>query len=221
MKNNYKPIMLVIFFISLFSFYKVEALIKDYSLLGKVIYLDAGHGGVDSGATSTTALEKEINLEIVQKLELELLSRGAIVLLTRNGDYDLSTTNINRKRDDLYSRVKLINNSNCDLYLSIHLNSTTSSTWRGLQIFYSSINTKNKTLADTINKRLENDISNVREVKLSNEYYMYKNITIPGILIEAGFLSNPNDNYLLRQDDYQTKLALSITNGVVEYFTTN
>jgi N-acetylmuramoyl-L-alanine amidase len=213
--------MLLVFCLSLFSFYKVEALVKDYSLLGKVIYLDAGHGGVDSGATSSTALEKDINLEIVDKLESELMSRGALVLLTRDDDYDLSTTNINRKKDDLYSRVKLINNSNCDLYISIHLNSTTSSTWRGLQIFYSTINEQNKLLAETVNQTLSQDIPNVREVKKSNEYYMYKNITIPGILIEAGFLSNPNDNYLLRQDEYQYKLVTSITNGIVNYFTSN
>lgn len=219
MKENYKIIMLFIFLISLFSFYKVEAVVKDYSLLGKIIYLDAGHGGPDSGAISGKILEKNINLEIVKKLELELMSRGAIILLTRDGDYDLSTTNINRKRDDLYSRVKLINNSNCDLYISIHLNSTTSSTWRGLQIFYSSINSQNKVLADKVDESISKNISNTRDVKLSNDYYMYKNITIPGILIEAGFLSNPNDSYLLRQDDYQTKLVTSITDGVVNYFT--
>jgi N-acetylmuramoyl-L-alanine amidase len=179
----------------------VEAMVKDYSLLGKVIYLDAGHGGVDSGAVSNTALEKEINLEIVDKLESELMARGALVLLTREGDYDLSTTSVNRKRDDLYSRVKLINDSNCDLYISIHLNSTTSNVWRGLQIFYSSVNDENKVLAEMVNKTLSKEIDNVREVKKSNEYYMYRNITRPGILIEAGFLSNYNDNYLLRQDE--------------------
>lgn len=221
MKEKYKMIMLFIFIISLFSFYKVEAIVKDYSLLGRVIYLDAGHGGPDSGAISGNTLEKDINLQIVKKLELELISHGAIVLLTREGDYDLSTTSINRKRDDLYSRVKLINNSHCDLYISIHLNSTTSSTWRGLQIFYSSINSQNKILAEQIDKSISKMISNTRDIKLSNDYYMYKNITIPGILIEAGFISNPSDNYLLRQDEYQTKLVNSITNGIVNYFTYN
>ena len=108
--SKYNNIVLFIFLIILFSFYKVEAFVKDYSLLGKIIYLDAGHGGADSGAISNNLYEKNLNLEIVDKLESELLSRGAIVLLTRDGDYDLSTTNINRKKDDLYSRVKLINN---------------------------------------------------------------------------------------------------------------
>ena len=217
--SKYNNIVLFIFLIILFSFYKVEAFVKDYSLLGKIIYLDAGHGGADSGAISNNIYEKNLNLEIVDKLESELLSRGAIVLLTRDGDYDLSTTNINRKKDDLYSRVKLINNSNCDLYISIHLNSTTSTKWRGLQIFYSNINENNKFLAETINNSLIKDIKNVREIKKSNNYYMYKNITTPGILIEVGFLSNPNDKYLLKQEEYQYKLVSSITDGIVNYFT--
>jgi len=219
--SKYNNIMLFIFFIALFSFYKVEAFVKDYSLLGKVIYLDAGHGGADSGAISNNIYEKDLNLEIVDKLESELLSRGALVLLTRDGDYDLSTTTINRKRDDLYSRVKLINSSNCDLYISIHLNATTSSNWRGLQIFYSSINKENKLIAETVSDTLSQNIANVREVKLSNNYYMYKNITIPGILVEVGFLSNPNDKYLLRQDEYQYKVVSSIADGIVKYFTNN
>lgn len=219
--SKYNNIMLFIFLIVLFSFYKVEAFVKDYSLLGKVIYLDAGHGGADSGAISNNIYEKDLNLEIVDKLESELLSRGALVFLTRDGDYDLSTTTINRKRDDLYSRVKLINNSNCNLYISIHLNATTSSNWRGLQIFYSSTNNKNKLLAETVNNTLSQNIKNVREVKLSNNYYMYKNITIPGILIEVGFLSNLNDKYLLRKDEYQYKIATSIADGIVKYFTNN
>ena len=209
--SKYNNIVLFIFLIILFSFYKVEAFVKDYSLLGKVIYLDAGHGGADSGAISNNIYEKNLNLEIVDKLESELL--------TRDGDYDLSTTNINRKKDDLYSRVKLINNSNCDMYISIHLNSTTSTKWRGLQIFYSSINENNKLLAETINNSLIKDIKNVREIKKSNNYYMYKNITTPGILIEVGFLSNPNDKYLLKQEEYQYKLVSSITDGIVNYFT--
>ena len=218
---KYRNIMLFIFLISIFSFSKVEAFIKDYSLLGKIIYLDAGHGGPDSGAISGSTLEKNINLEIVDKLETELLARGALVILTRDGDYDLSTTTINRKRDDLYSRVKLINNSSCDLYLSIHLNSTTSDNWRGLQIFYSNINSENKILATTVNNSLAQDFKNIRDIKLSNEYYMYKNITKPGILIEAGFLSNPNDRYLLKKDEYQYQLVSSITKGIIEYFTSN
>ena len=73
------------------------------------------HGGVDSGSVSNTFLEKDMNLILVQELEKILVSRGAVVYLTRDGDYDLANSTLNRKRNDLYNRVKLINNSGCDL----------------------------------------------------------------------------------------------------------
>lgn len=214
-----KSLIMIMFFIMCFSISKVYADVSDLPLLGKVIYLDAGHGGVDDGASSNKIKEKDINLVLVKKLESVLISKGAIVYLTRKGDYDLSKTNINRKRSDLANRAKLINESKADMYISIHLNSTTESRWRGLQIFYNNVNSENKILADTISDILKEKLSNVREVKKENDYYMYKRITnVPGILIEAGFISNPNDNYILRESDYQDKLVNSITLGIISYF---
>ena len=104
--GKYKALMLVMFFLSVFCFSRVNANVRDYSLLGRCIYLDAGHGGVDSGAISNTFLEKDMNLILVNKLANKLFERGAMVFLTRDGDYDLSTSTINRKRNDLYNRVE-------------------------------------------------------------------------------------------------------------------
>ena len=210
--------MLVIFFLSVFCFSRVNANVRDYSLLGRCIYLDAGHGGVDSGAISSTFLEKDMNLILVNKLANELFDRGAMVFLTRDDDYDLASTTVGRKRSDLYNRAKLINNSNSDIYISIHLNSTTSSKWRGLQVFYSSVNKENKVIGEVFYNTFKNNLSNVRELKKENSYYMYRNIKIPGVLIEAGFISNPSDNYILRSDDYQNTLVNNIVNGVISYF---
>lgn len=176
------------------------------------------HGGKDAGAIVNNLKEKEINLIIVKKIERELSSKGAIVFLTREGDYDLSNTNFNRKRNDLYNRAKLINDSNSDMYISIHLNSTTDSKWRGLQIFYSSVNKENKIMGKTFYDIFKSNLSNVRELKKENAYYMYRNIKVPGILIEAGFISNPSDNYILRSDDYQNVLVNNIVKGVISYF---
>ena len=209
--NKYKSLIIVMFFIFTFSIYKVYANVNDLPLLGRVIYLDAGHGGVDDGARSN-------NIVLVKKLEKKLIGMGAIVYLTRDGDYDLSTTKINRKRSDLYNRAKMINESNADIYISIHLNSTDSSKWRGLQVFYNDINSENVVIAKCITDILKNNISNVREVKKVNTYYMYKKIKIPGILIETGFISNASDNYLLRDSNYQDKLINNITNGIISYF---
>ena len=93
-------------------------------------------------------LEKDINLAISKRLEEELSSLGAIVYQTRYGDYDLSVTYAsNRKRSDLSRRGNIINDSGCDLYLSIHLNAETSSTWRGAQVFYDNINEEKEKIA--------------------------------------------------------------------------
>ena len=216
--RQYKTLIIALFFLSIFCLSKVNAIVKDYSLLGKVIYLDPGHGGVDAGAISNTFLEKDMNLLLSEKLANVLISKGAIVYLTRDGDYDLSNSTINRKRNDLYNRVKLINNSKSDMYISIHLNSSTSSKWNGIQLFYSSVLKDNKVIAETITNTLKKNMQNIREVKKENGYYMYSKIKVPGILIEAGFISNANDNYKIRQSNYQDILINNIVMGIKEYF---
>ena len=115
----------LVFLLTLLCFFNfVSAKENNLSLLSKVIYLDAGHGGADSGAFYKNVKESDLNLSITNKV-MELLKQdGAIVYLTRYGDYDLSVSNAwNRKRSDLSRRANIINQSECDLYLSIHLNS--------------------------------------------------------------------------------------------------
>lgn len=217
--NKIKTLLLALVIVTTITISKTYAVINDYTLLGKTIYLDAGHGGPDSGAIAGGIYEKNINLEIVQKLEKELIKKGATVYLTRNEDTDLSTQNHNRKRSDLTNRAKKINKTNPDLYLSIHLNSTISSKWRGMQIFYTNKNKQNKFLAQTIYNEMEKNLSNVREIKQENNYYMYKQITVPGVLVEVGFLSNPSDNYILRDEKYQEKISRLLASSLEIYFT--
>ncbi len=216
--KQYKTLILVMFFLCVLTLSKVNASIKDYTLLGKCIYIDPGHGGADSGAVSNKFLEKDMNLLLSQKLASELFQRGAFVYLTRDGDYDLSNSTINRKRNDLYKRAKIINKSKCDMYVSIHLNSSPSSKWSGIQVFYSNTNKNNKKIAQTITNNLENDLNNIRDYKKENSYYMYSKIKVPGVLIEAGFISNSRDNYNIRNKKFQDKLIKSIADGISEYF---
>ena len=159
-----------------------------------------------------------MNLLLSEKLAKNLISKGAVVYLTRDGDYDLSKSTINKKRDDLYSRVKLINNSNANMYISIHLNSSPSSKWNGIQVFYSNILKENKLIADTITNTLKDNMKNIRDIKKENSYYMYSKLKVPGVLIEAGFISNPNDNYKIRQSTYQDILINNIAIGIEKYF---
>jgi len=217
--NKYKILIIAMFFLSIFTISKVDALVKDLPLLGKIIYLDAGHGGKDCGAIAGTTYEKDLNLALTKKIAQKLGEKGAIVLLTRVDDNDLASPNIaNRKRSDLTNRAMLINKSKANMYISIHMNSTTNSNWRGLQIFYNSNNPNNINLANTVNDTIKKEMSTVREVKKVNDYYMYKQIKKTGILIEAGFLSNPSDLYLLKQDSYQEELSNLITKGIINYY---
>ena len=216
--NKYKLLILICFFLITITLPKVTATVNNLNLLGKVIILDAGHGGVDAGATSGKIIEKDLNLILAKKLEKQLVSRGATVYLTREDDKDLSTTTVNRKRSDLYNRAKYINDISPDMYISIHLNSVTNQTWKGLQVFYTTKNKENKLIAETITNHLKKNMSNIREIKKDDTYYMYKYIKSPGVLIEAGFISNPNENYLLRKEEYQNKLVTLIEEGVEIYF---
>ena len=219
--NKYKLLIIICFFLLTLTLPKVTATVKNLNLIGKVIVLDAGHGGKDDGAVNSKIIERDLNLVLVKKLEKELVSQGAIVYLTREDENDLSTTTVNRKRSDLYNRAKYIDKISPDMYISLHLNSSPSPSWRGLQIFYTSKNEKNKLIAETITNHLKEKMSNIREIKKDNTYYMYKHISSPGILIEAGFISNPSDNYLLRNEEYQDKLIISISEGIEKYFKNN
>ena len=209
--KKYNIIIIICFLILTFTISKTYAIINGLSLLGKVIYIDPGHGGRDSGAVYKNIYEKDINLEISEKIEKELVSYGAIVYMTRDDDRDLSIGNQNKKRSDLANRSYKINKIKPDIYISIHQNYIPSSKWKGLQIFYDNINPKNKLLADSLTKSLKTKLNNVRDVKNNNSYYMYSKIQFPGVLIETGFLSNYEDRNNLLNNKYQRELAKNIT----------
>ena len=157
---RYKITVLFILLISICTFNFVEAGTNELPLLGKVIYLDPGHGGLDPGAMYKNIKEKNINLQISKNLEKRLTKLGAIVYLTRYDDYDLSVNNtINRKRSDLSRRGNIINKSDCDLFLSIHLNAENTGIWKGAQTFYNTNNKENKknsrTSSTTIQRRFK------------------------------------------------------------------
>lgn len=213
----FKHKLLILFlFLSIITVPYVRALTTQ-PLFNKIIYIDPGHGGRDPGAIYKDIKESDINLQISNYLEEELTKLGATVYLTRYEDVDLSPSTRNRKKNDLYSRVKLINNSNCDLYISIHLNSIKNSTWYGAQVFYDDINAENIKIADIFQQTIKEELSSSREYKEITDIYLNKNITRPGILVEAGFLSNSNERYLLKTEDYQRKIAKTLANASIKY----
>ena len=186
-------------------------------LTGKNIVLDIGHGGDDPGTSYQNILEKDLNLAIGLELEKELSKNGASVILTREGDYDLASPNARRrKKSDFDNRIDLINNSNANIYLSIHINYLESSSYYGGQIFY--YGEENKKLAEDLQAQF-NKISYPRSIKPMPNIYMYKHLKIPGVLVECGFISKKKEREKLITPSYQKEIAKSLTKGLILYFT--
>ena len=160
-----------------------------FPLLGKTIILDAGHGGKDGGAEVGNVKEKDVNLRIVKVLKDTLEEKGANVILTRTGDDDLSEDGVSRrKKSDFDKRIEIINNTNPDIYLSIHQNIFESSKYRGAQVFYVSNNSYNKHLAEVIQSEL-NSFTNSNNVILTKSKGENSQIVI-SFLISYSFISN-------------------------------
>lgn len=216
MKTKFKILILFLLLISaIFINNEVKAILP---LSGKIIVVDVGHGGADPGTISNDIYESNINLAISKFLELELTKVGATVILTRDGNYDLSSPNARwRKKSDFDNRIKLINNSGANMYLSIHLNYLTDSKYSGAQVFYN--NEENKEIAMVIQETLNNKLQNNRDIKkIPQKTYMYDKLTVPGVLIECGFLSNPKEKNLLNSSSYQQKIATTIKDALINYY---
>lgn len=217
--NNYywKMLSLFLILVIVFSFFKANALLP---LSGKIIIVDPGHGGKDPGTVSNNIYESDINLKISKYLEYYLTINGASVILTRNGNYDLSSPNIyNRKRSDFDNRIKIINHSNADMYLSIHLNYLSDSSYYGPQVFYNKKQDNNEELAKVIQEYLNSKTNTKREIKkIPDRTYMYNKLNPPGVLIECGFLSNYQEREKLKSDKYQKKIAQYITEAIIKFY---
>lgn len=215
LKKKCKSIVLVVLCLFVFSIQIISA--QSLPLQDTIIMVDAGHGGRDSGTYYGDILEKDINLEIAKELEKELTKYGAIVYMTRKRDVDLSSIyDSAKKRGDLYRRLLLIKEKKCDLYISIHINWYDDNTLRGAEVLYNSINKENKVLAQSIMNRFKKELESNRNIK-TTDLYMYRNTTTPGVLVECGYLSNPTERKLLQKEEYQKRLAKTITKGIIDF----
>lgn len=217
MKIKYINLLLIIIGILLLNITKVEALLP---LSGKTIVIDPGHGGKDPGTVVANIYESNINLKIAKYLEYYLSINGASVIMTRNDNYDISSPKIyNRKRSDFDNRIKIINNSNANMYISIHLNYLSDSSYYGPQLFYNEKNVENKKIATLMQNSLNKYKLGSRKIKpIPKRTYMYNKLKIPGVLIECGFLSNYNERLKLVTDKYQKKMAQYIVESIIKYY---
>lgn len=189
-------------------------------LAGKVIVIDPGHGGPDGGASGKNdASEKEIALQVAKQTRDYLQQAGALVYLTRETDTDLAGETSgysNRKSVDIRKRLAFIDEKNPDLFISVHLNAIPQRQWAGAQTFYYPSNSENKTLAKHIQSELIRNLENTdRKPMEKNGVYLLKHAEVPGTLVEIGFLSNEQEEKLLKTEAYQKKVAASIYQGIM------
>lgn len=150
-------------------------------------------------------------------MEQELTKLGAKVIMTRNGDFDLSSPNVSyRKKSDFDNRIRIINDSNANMYLSIHLNYLSNASYYGPQVFYDK---ENENLAKMVQNIMNEDLNGKRKYKkIPNNTYMYSKLKPEGILIECGFLSNKRERELLSTEKYHQKIAQSIARAIKMYY---
>lgn len=190
-----------------------------------IIILDAGHGLPDEGAVGFTGTtEQAINLAIVLKLQKIIEQSGSKVVLTRsdeNGIYEITENSIrNKKVSDIKNRTYIGNNNNGDVYISVHLNKYQESKYSGWQTFYQYDNDEGKKIAEVIQQEMNKnmDQKNDRKPMSLKGVYIMDNIKIPTIVIECGFLSNPEEEQKLKDSNYQNKIAWGIYIGLQRYF---
>ena len=179
------------------------------------IIIDAGHGGIDGGATSCTgALESAINLEIALRLNDLMRFLGYETVMIRTTDTSIYTDGSSiaaQKVSDLKERVRIVNETEGAILVSIHQNTFSDSRYGGAQVFYGS-NADCKALATNLQNSLVETVNpgSKRVCKKANGVYLMEHIDACGVLIECGFLSNPEEEAMLRSTDYQKKLCCVI-----------
>lgn len=185
------------------------------------VVIDVGHGGIDSGKVSADGvLEKDVNLAIAKKLKVLLEQEDVSVTLTRESDTGLyHESDSNKKVADLQNRCALIEKTDPDCTVSIHQNSFSSPEVRGAQVFYYGQSSEGETLAKLVQASLTRrvDPGNHRQAKANESYYLLKRTVSPTVIVECGFLSNPEEAALLTSEDYQNRLVWAIHMGVMEF----
>lgn len=197
-----------------------------------VVVIDAGHGGEDGGASSDSGVcEKDLNLQISKLCGVILKAGGYDVRLTRTDDRliydmydDLEDYKGKKKVYDLRNRIRFAEEAEADVFVSIHMNKFFQPQYSGTQVYYSQNNPASADFAAAVQGSVREHLQpeNNRETKMStSSIYILKNIKLPAILVEAGFLSNPTDLKNLTDDSYKVKMAACISAAIANSFKGN
>ncbi|MCI8612628.1 MAG: N-acetylmuramoyl-L-alanine amidase [Clostridia bacterium] len=185
--------------------------------VNKTVVIDAGHGGVDGGVQgiNTGTKESDLNLAIARALKKELENNGYNVVMTRSGSdglYGLSSKN--RKQKDMAARKEIIAKANADLVISIHQNFYPRSQIRGAQVFYAPGSDVGKQMADSMQSAINTNLAACSRTAMPGDYYILQCSSVPSLLVECGFLSNPEDEKLLVDAAYQQKIAYTLMSAI-------
>lgn len=226
MRKRWKILLTILVFVAAFACGRKGAeityAVQENKPAERIVWIDPGHGGADPGKVGVgDVLEKDINLQISMLLKEELQKRDIEVLMTRTEDVDLAEEGASsRKVSDLNNRCKLMNESDAALTICVHQNSFTDPSVKGAQVFYCSGSEDGRKVAELIQTSIRENVDpdNAREIKENDSYYMLKNTGIPIVIVECGFLSNAEETELLKDAEYQAKIAQAIAEGVLKYF---
>ena len=191
----------------------------------QTIVIDAGHGGEDGGAVSCTGVpESRINLEIALRLRdlCHLLGYNTCMIRTEDiSVYTEGNTLAAKKASDLRQRVRIVNSTNRGVLISVHQNTFSDNRYDGAQVFYAPTE-GSKELADLLQSNLIISLNqnSHRNSKPANNVFLMQHIERTGVLIECGFLSNPEEEARLRDASYQKKLCCVIASSLSQYFKT-
>lgn len=192
---------------------------SDNPLAGKRIVIDAGHGGIDSGASYYGIAEKSINLLLARSVGEKLTASGADVSYTRTEDVDYYTRGKGGKRADLKRRVMMIEDAKADVFISIHCNAAANTTYRGVQVFYHPRRAENRRLAELMQAELVKlGEGKKRQAAENTHVLLLSSLSTVGVLVEAGYLSNEDEARLLADESYREQLAEGIIRSLFIYF---
>lgn len=183
-------------------------------LVGKTVVLDPGHGGTNPGAVANQVEEAQINLDVSLKVKDLLEKEGAKVVLTRDANRNVAAKGVPLSAE-LQARLDIASAQAGDIFVSIHSNSNENSQIKGAMSFY--YDEGSKELAQTIQQQLIQSTKAVDKGIVKENFYVLKNSAVPAVLVELGFVTNPQEAAMLNTKSYQEKLAQGIYQGILAY----
>jgi len=222
LRVNNSKLQLILATIFLFGVLSSYTITTVTALTGKIILVDAGHGGIDPGANRPGVLEKDINLAVALQLKEILNHYGAKVILTRESDEDLSGLCDNdqvkgRYRRDLAARLEMVEESDIDVFISIHANAARDTSRRGAESFYYSKSVLSQSLATCILAELSK-VTKAAPLAAPANYFVLKHNKVPAALIEVGYITNTEERALLQTSKFQRQLAEAVAKGIHNYY---